>query len=130
MKIIYLYTLFLCVLMTGLLAPFQRCQAAMDMKMEKHPPENMMVIDPARLQSIGITYEPVRSQRVEKIIRTVGHVEADERRIAHIHVKFEGWIEKLLVNFTGENVKKDQALFTVYSPELLATQQEVLLALN
>ncbi|WP_457589169.1 efflux RND transporter periplasmic adaptor subunit, partial [Legionella pneumophila] len=81
-----------------------------------------------RLQAIGITSEPVRRQMVEKIIRTVGRVEADERRVAHIHVRFDGWIEKLFINFTGEKVTAGQALFTVYSPELVATQQEYLLA--
>ena len=101
-----------------------------DMNMEKSPSDNLIVIDPARLQSIGITYEPARSQMIEKTIRTVGRIEADERRIAHIHVKFDGWIDKLFVNFTGEKVKKNQGLFTVYSPELVATQQEYLLALD
>ena len=95
------------------------------MKMES---KNMIAIDLARLQSIGITYEPARTQEIEKIIRTVGHIETDERRTAHIHVKFDGWIEKLFVNFTGEKVKKGQPLFTVYSPELVSTQQEYLLA--
>lgn len=92
--------------------------------------KNITIIDPARLQSIGITYEPARSQLIEKTIRTVGRIEADERFISHIHVKFDGWIEKLFVNFIGEKVKKGQALFTVYSPELVATQQEYLLALH
>src|SRR3990167_2337097 len=92
--------------------------------------QNLIVIDPARLQSIGVTYEPVRSQIIEKTIRTVGRVEVDERRIAHIHVRFDGWIEKLFVNFTGEKVQKDAPLFTVYSPDLVSTQQEYLLALH
>ncbi|CAM3018184.1 MULTISPECIES: efflux RND transporter periplasmic adaptor subunit [Legionella] len=92
--------------------------------------KNMIVIDPVRLQSIGITFETARSQMIEKTIRTVGHVEADERRIAHIHVRFDGWIDKLFVNFTGEKVKQGEALFSVYSPELVSTQQEYLLALH
>ncbi|CZH09996.1 efflux RND transporter periplasmic adaptor subunit [Legionella pneumophila serogroup 1] len=100
------------------------------MDMKQSTQKNEMVIDPVRLQSIGITSEPVRRQKIEKIIRTIGRVEADERRIAHIHVRFDGWIEKLYINFTGEKVKAGQALFTVYSPELVATQQEYLLALN
>lgn len=92
--------------------------------------KNMIVIDPVRLQSIGITFETARSKMIEKTIRTVGHVEADERRIAHIHVRFDGWIDKLFVNFTGEKVKQGDALFSVYSPELVSTQQEYLLALH
>lgn len=100
------------------------------MKMDNSNAKNTIVIDPARLQSIGITSEPATKQMLEKVIRTVGHVESDERRIAHIHVRFDGWIDKLLVNFIGEKVKQDQALFTVYSPELVSTQQEYLLALR
>ncbi|AAU27105.1 TPA: efflux RND transporter periplasmic adaptor subunit [Legionella pneumophila] len=111
-----------------------QAQQAMDnhgkMDMKQSTQGNEIVIDPARLQAIGITSEPVRRQVVEKIIRTVGRVEADERLVAHIHVRFDGWIENLFINFTGEKVKADQALFTVYSPELVATQQEYLLALN
>lgn len=96
----------------------------------EHDKMNMIMIDPVRLQSIGITAEPVKSQVIEKTIRTVGYVEADERLVAHIHVRFDGWIEQLFVNFTGEKVKKEQALFSVYSPDLISTQQEYLLALQ
>lgn len=92
--------------------------------------EDLIMIDPTRLQSIGITYEPAKIQEVEKTIRTVGHIESDERRVAVIHVKFDGWIEKLLVNYTGEKVNKNEGLFTVYSPDLVATQQEYLLAME
>jgi Cu(I)/Ag(I) efflux system membrane fusion protein len=105
-------------------------EAHADMKMKKDTTPNLIVINPTRLQSIGVTFEAAKIQVVEKIIRTVGRVEVDERLIAHIHVRFEGWIDKLFVNFIGEKVKKGEALFTVYSPELVATQQEYLLALN
>ena len=100
------------------------------MNMGASSSENLIIIDPVRLQSIGITYEPARKQKIDKIIRTVGRIEADERLVAHIHVKFEGWIDKLLVNYTGEKIAKGEGLFTVYSPELFATQQEYLLALE
>lgn len=100
------------------------------MDMKQPTQKNEIVIDPVRLQAIGITSEPVRRQNIEKTIRTVGRVAVDERRVAHIHVRFDGWIEKLFINFTGEKVKAGQALFTVYSPDLVSTQQEYLLALN
>jgi Cu(I)/Ag(I) efflux system membrane fusion protein len=100
------------------------------MNMDGKSGENLIMIDPVRLQSIGITYEPARRQNVDKIIRTIGRIEPDERRVAHIHVKFEGWIDKLIVNYTGEKIAKGEGLFTVYSPELFATQQEYLLALD
>ncbi|MFO9572934.1 efflux RND transporter periplasmic adaptor subunit [Legionella pneumophila serogroup 1] len=116
------------------LMPLIHAQNTMDthgkMDMKQPTQKNEIVIDPVRLQAIGITSEPVRRQKVEKIIRTVGRVEADERRVAHIHVRFDGWIEKLFINFTGEKVKAGQALFTVYSPDLVSTQQEYLLAFN
>lgn len=100
------------------------------MNMNGSSNKNLIMIDPVRLQSIGITYEPARIINIDKTIRTVGRIEPDERRVAHIHVKFEGWIDKLLVNYTGEKVAKGDGLFTVYSPELFATQQEYLLAME
>jgi Cu(I)/Ag(I) efflux system membrane fusion protein len=60
----------------------------------------------------------------------VGRVEIDERRLARVNIKLEGWIDKLLVSATGDHVKKGQILFTIYSPELVATQEEYLLALK
>jgi Cu(I)/Ag(I) efflux system membrane fusion protein len=100
------------------------------MNMKKITKENVIVLDPARLQTIGITFEPAQRQMVEKIIHTVGYIETDERLVAHIHVRFDGWIEKLFVNFTGEKIKKNDPLFSVYSPDLVSTQQEYLLAMQ
>jgi membrane fusion protein, copper/silver efflux system len=91
---------------------------------------NEIVINPARLQAIGITFAPARMQMIEKRISTVGRIEVDERNVKHVHVRFDGWIEELFVNYTGEIVQKGQALFTVYSPELVSTQEEFLLALS
>src|SRR5262249_51858515 len=54
----------------------------------------------------------------------------DERRLTHVNIKLEGWIDELFVNSTGERVKKGQKLLTLYSPELVATQTEYLLALK
>ncbi|MBI5739369.1 MAG: efflux RND transporter periplasmic adaptor subunit [Nitrospirae bacterium] len=63
---------------------------------------------------------------MQKIIRTVGRIEYDERRLATVNTKFEGWIEKLHVDYTGRYVKKGEPLAEIYSPELVATQQEFL----
>ena len=63
-------------------------------------------------------------------IRAVGKVAVDETRVTHVHTRTEGWIEKVYVNFTGGAVTKGQPMLTIYSPELLATQQEFLLALR
>jgi Cu(I)/Ag(I) efflux system membrane fusion protein len=89
---------------------------------------NTMVISPERLQAIGVKFEPAERRPMERTIRTVGRVEVDERQIARVTIKLEGWIDRLYVNYTGEEVKQDQILFTLYSPELLATQEEYLLA--
>lgn len=67
---------------------------------------------------------------MKKIIRTVGRVEADESRQATVNAKIEGWIEKLYVNTTGGYLKKGAKLAEIYSPELVATQQEFLTALK
>ncbi|MBF6649773.1 efflux RND transporter periplasmic adaptor subunit [Methylobacter sp. BlB1] len=94
------------------------------------PPENSMVISLERLQSIGVKFEPAEQRLLERTIRTVGRVEVDERQLARVTVKLEGWIDRLYVNYTGEHVRKGQILFTLYSPELVATQEEYLIALR
>jgi Cu(I)/Ag(I) efflux system membrane fusion protein len=91
---------------------------------------NVLTVSPERLQSIGVKFELAKRQPLDKVIRTVGLVEIDERRLAHVNIKLEGWIDALFVSSTGERVKKGQILFTVYSPELVATQTEYLLALK
>jgi Cu(I)/Ag(I) efflux system membrane fusion protein len=89
-----------------------------------------MTISPTRLQSIGVRFGVAERRPLERTIRTVGRVEIDERRLAHVNIKIEGWIDELYVNYTGEQVARGQLLFTVYSPELVATQREYLLALR
>lgn len=91
---------------------------------------NQMMVSPERLQSIGVTFAPAERRPLERTIRTVGRVELDERRLAHVHIKVEGWIDTVLANATGERVTKDHVLFTIYSPDLVATQQEYLLAVK
>lgn len=92
--------------------------------------DNVMTISPTRLQSIGVRFGVAERRPLERTIRTVGRVEIDERRLAHVNIKIEGWIDELYVNYTGEQVARGQLLFTVYSPELVATQREYLLALR
>jgi len=90
----------------------------------------IVTIAPERLQTIGVKYESVARRPLEKVIRTVGRVAVDERRLAKVTIKFHGWIEQLFVSATGDHVKKGQQLFTIYSPDLVATQEEYLLALQ
>ncbi len=83
-------------------------------------------VDDSRLQLLGIRTVAVSSARLKKTIRTVGLVSADETRTAQVHVKFEGFIERIFVNYVGQEVQKGQPLFTIYSQDLLAAQQEYL----
>ena len=87
-------------------------------------------ISSERQQLMGIITEEAREMDLEQSIRTVGRVTADETRMYHIHTKFEGYIEQIYVNYIGQYVKEGDPLFSVYSPELLASQREYLLALK
>jgi Cu(I)/Ag(I) efflux system membrane fusion protein len=77
-------------------------------------------------QLMGVRTVVVAPRQIGKVIRTAGRVEYDERKLATVNVKFEGWIEKLYADYTGKQVRKGDPLAEVYSPELLATQQEFL----
>jgi Cu(I)/Ag(I) efflux system membrane fusion protein len=81
-------------------------------------------IPPEKQQLIGVKTVAVSLKPMEKVIRTVGRIEYDERRLATVNTKVEGWIERLYVDYTGKYVKKGGALAEIYSPELFATQQE------
>jgi Cu(I)/Ag(I) efflux system membrane fusion protein len=87
-------------------------------------------IDSERQQLIGLTTAPVAEGQVGGEIRTTARVAVDETRIRHIHVKVDGYVEKLFVDFVGMPVAKGQALFTYFSPDFMAAQQEYLLALK
>jgi Cu(I)/Ag(I) efflux system membrane fusion protein len=89
---------------------------------------NTLKIDPRKLQMIGVQYGTVGYGPLTKTVRTVGRVTYDETKIARIHTKVEGWIDKVFVDFTGKLVEKDQPLISIYSPDLLSTQQEFLIA--
>ncbi|MVF21583.1 efflux RND transporter periplasmic adaptor subunit [Methylocaldum sp. BRCS4] len=89
-----------------------------------------MTISPERLQEIGVRFEIAEQRPLTRTIRTVGRVEIDERKLANVNIKIEGWIDRLYVSATGDRVKQGQILFTLYSPDLVATQQEYLLALQ
>lgn len=80
------------------------------------------------LKLAGVQTAPAVRETVARTVRTVGIIVPDETRIRHVHTKIEGWVEKLHVNFTGETVRAGQPILSLYSPELLATQQEYLKA--
>lgn len=81
-------------------------------------------ISPVRVQQIGVRSEPVGRRDLVRPIRAVGTVQFDERRTFVVSTRFEGWIEKLLVNATGQTVRRGQPLMQVYSPDLVLAQQE------
>lgn len=83
-----------------------------------------------RLQMMGVTTEKARVMSLDQSIRAVGIVATDETRVSHIHTKFEGYIEKIFVNYVGQQVTAGQPVFSMYSPELVATQKEYILALQ
>jgi Cu(I)/Ag(I) efflux system membrane fusion protein len=87
-------------------------------------------VDSRRRQLIGVKTEPASFRPLTKTIRTVGMVMPDEERISHVHTKVAGWIEKLYVDFVGQDVAKGEPLAAIYSPELVQTQEEYLLALR
>ena len=87
-------------------------------------------ISPERQQLIGVKIGKVEMRPLEKIIRTVGRVDYDEKKVHMVSLKIGGWIEDLYVDFTGRFVKQGEALLTIYSPELVSTQEEYLIALR
>lgn len=87
-------------------------------------------IDSERQQLIGLTTAPVAEGPVGGDIRTTARVAVDETRIRHIHVKVDGYVEKLFVDFVGMPVAKDQPLFTYFSPDFVSAQEDYLLALK
>ena len=88
----------------------------------------MVALSPERRQLLGVRSEPFTRRHLDRTIRTVGRVAMDERRLHHVHTKYEAYVEKLYVNFIGQMVRKGDHLAALYSPELVATQQEYLLA--
>lgn len=90
--------------------------------------EKMVYIPPARQQLIGVRTEEVVHRALDTTVRTVGVLAYDETRVAQVHTKIAGWVDRLFVDFVGKPVRRGQPLFTIYSPELVSTQREYLLA--
>ncbi len=93
-------------------------------------PMGTIRISPQKQQLIGVQYGVATVAGGMHTFRSVGRVSMDETRVAKVQTKIEGWIDKVFVDFTGKFVEKGQPLLTLYSPEMLASQQEYLLALR
>jgi RND family efflux transporter MFP subunit len=85
-------------------------------------------ISPDKQQLIGVRTATVKREPLIRTVRTTGQLTADETKIEHVHVKINGYIDQVYVDYVGQLVKKGQPLFTVYSPDLVATQEEYLIA--
>ncbi len=85
-------------------------------------------LTPQRMQSIGIVLGKVESKSVSSDLRFYGNVQVDERRQAYVQTRFAGWIRRVYADATGNFIGKGQPLFTIYSPDLVSTEQEYLIA--
>ncbi len=91
--------------------------------------EGAVRIDPVTVQNMGIRTAIVSRGPLHVSIRTIGNVTYNEELVKHIHTKISGWVEKLFVTTTGEKIGKDQRILSIYSPELVATEEEYLQAI-
>jgi len=93
-------------------------------------PPGTIEISPEKQQMIGVKFGTAEYTAVGETLRAVGKIGIDETRVVRVHPKIEGWIEKVYCDFAGAPVKKGDPLLTVYSPEMLASEKEYLLALK
>jgi len=93
-------------------------------------PPGMVQVSADKQQWIGVTTEVVEITPIEEVVQAVGSVAADESRIVPVTSRTEGWVDKVFVDTTGALVRKGEPMFTLYSPEMAASQQEYLLAIK
>jgi len=94
------------------------------------PRGTSVIIDPSVVQNMNVQVQEVRRQDLTREIRTVGYLEYDQQKMVSLTTKYPGFVEKVYVNYVGEPVRKGQALFEIYSPELVQTEQDLLSALE
>ena len=97
---------------------------------DQHAAGAQVFIEPGIMQKMGVRLERVERQTVFRHLRTIGEVEVGEDEVSVVNLRFSGWVEKILVDRTGDSVKKGQVLFEIYSPDLVAAQDEYLLAIR
>lgn len=91
---------------------------------------NQVRISTEKIQKLGVRTEPAAMRLLGKTVRAAGRIEPDERRVFAVTAKFEGYVERLHVNATGQPVAKGQPLFEAYSPELVSAQREYAIAVQ
>jgi Cu(I)/Ag(I) efflux system membrane fusion protein len=97
---------------------------------DQDAPQGTVSIDPVTVQNIGVRTTLAERRTLAREINTVGRVDYDEQRIARLHPKTQGWIEELRIGTTGASINIDEILLSIYSPQLVSSQQEYLLALK
>ncbi|NOU21800.1 MAG: efflux RND transporter periplasmic adaptor subunit, partial [Methyloglobulus sp.] len=85
-------------------------------------------VSPEKIQKLGVKTETVVKRMLTRSIRALGSIQIDERRVHAVTPKFEGWVQRLYANATGQTVKRGQPLLEIYSPELMTAQEEYLIA--
>jgi Cu(I)/Ag(I) efflux system membrane fusion protein len=85
-------------------------------------------VSPQKIQKLGVKSAKAEVRKLVRAIRALGSIQVDERRVHAVAPKFEGWVQRLYANATGQAVKRGQPLLEVYSPDLLSAQQEYLIA--
>lgn len=93
-------------------------------------PAGTVIIDPVMVQNIGVRTAVAKVGTIARQIHTLGRVDYDEQRITRLHPKTQGWIEELRIGTTGAAIDDDEILLSIYSPQLVSSQREYLLALN
>ncbi len=95
---------------------------------ESELPLTPVQLSPQRLQAIGVKTAMVEQKDVKDEMRVPGNVDVNEQQLAYVQTRFPGWIQKVFANATYQYVRKGQPLFTIYSPDLVSTEQEYVLA--
>jgi Cu(I)/Ag(I) efflux system membrane fusion protein len=89
-----------------------------------------VLLDDARRQQLGVRTERANLRSFERDVKVAGIVRVDETKQSHVHLKFEGFVEKVFVNFVGRSIRKGEPLLSIYSPDLLAAEAEMAQALT
>ena len=90
----------------------------------------VVTISPNVVNNLGVKTAPVKREPIDSKISTVGYVQYDEDEIVHIHPRVAGWVEKLHVKAEGDRVEKGEPIYTLYSPQLVNAQEELVIALK
>lgn len=91
---------------------------------------NIVKVDPAMVQNFGVVIAPVERRKLTRTIYTFGVVSPDEKKISDVNTRVSGWIERLYFDYTGMTVKRGQEMAVIYSPDLIAAEQEYLQSIS